>query len=141
MQRPLSAYKQTSVKTASPGRLIVMMYDEGIRQLDIAVRALEENTKTLDKVHNAIIKVQDIITELLISLDLDNGGEIAKNLFSLYTYFNKQLFEANTRKDAQQLKEVRTMLAELRVAWVNAAESSESSKANGGPERGLNIAG
>ena len=57
---PVNAYRQTRIKTASQGRIIVMLYEEAIRQIDIAKQALSENTKQLDRVNNSIGKAQDI---------------------------------------------------------------------------------
>ena len=64
-----------------------MLYEEAIRQIDLAKGALEEDTKQLDRVNNAIGKAQDIITELMVSLDFEKGGEVAEKLFNLYMYF------------------------------------------------------
>ena len=71
---PLRAYRQTRVKTASQGQLIVMLYDEGLKQLKIAEGELGKEQSKLDVAHNAIIKAQDIITELMVSLDFEKGG-------------------------------------------------------------------
>lgn len=140
MNNPLNAYKQTAVKTAGQGKLIVMLYDEGIRQLDMALKFLAEEKPPVDKIHNAIVKTQDVVTELMVSLDFDKGQEIAKNLFSLYMYFNQQLLEANLSKDARVIREVRRLMAELRGAWATIA-----GKSSGSGERpvsgGVNIAG
>ncbi|MFQ3619890.1 MAG: flagellar export chaperone FliS, partial [Spirochaetales bacterium] len=66
---PLKAYKETNIRTASQGKLIVMLYEEAIRQIDIAIQELAQKSRKLDLVHNAIVKAQDIITELTVSLD------------------------------------------------------------------------
>jgi len=116
---PLRAYKQTNVKTASGGKLIVMLYDECIKQLKNACRELDEEHPKLDLVHNAIIKAQDIIAELMVSLDFEKGGDIAQNLFHLYMYFNQRLIDANLSKDNSNLKEVCSHMLELREAWAS----------------------
>jgi flagellar protein FliS len=115
---PLRAYRQTRVKTASQGQLIVMLYDEGLRQLKTAENQLEARHPKLDLVHNAIIKAQDIITELMVSLDFEKGGDIARNLFHLYMYFNQKLVDANLSKDVKGLREVHHLMSDLREAWV-----------------------
>jgi flagellar protein FliS len=76
------AYRETRVKTASQGRIIVMLYDEALRQIDEAVGLLDTGTKQLDRVNNSVVKAQDIITELMVSLDMEQGGDIARNLFA-----------------------------------------------------------
>ncbi len=140
---PLAAYKETRVKTASPGQLVVMLYEEAVKQCDRAVDLLSAaktaKPANMDKANAAISKVQDIVTELMASLDFELGGEIAKNLFSLYVYFNRELMEANIAKDPERIRAIRVMLEELRSAWSIAATQAQGS----GSERsqGVNIAG
>lgn len=136
----VQAYRQTRVKTASPGRLIVMLYDEAIRQLDTAIGLIEEETKQLDRVNNAVVRTQDIVTELMASLDLEQGGDIARNLFRLYLYFNTRLMDGNVRKQAAPLREVRGMLDNLRGAWKQIEATPVGGERPGGGQ-GLNIAG
>ena len=81
---PYNQYKQTQITTANQGKLIVMLYDGAIKFLNIALDNM--SPKTYDVVNNNIIKAQDIITELLLSLNMDEGGEISQNLFNLYMY-------------------------------------------------------
>ena len=136
---PLRAYRQTRVKTASQGQLIVMLYDEGLKQLKTAENELSSNLPKLDLVHNAIVKAQDIITELMVSLDFEKGGDIAQNLFHLYMYFNQKLVDANLSKNVSNLQEVHDLMADLREAWA-AIESSvpRQEHQNSG---GINLAG
>ncbi len=133
---PLKAYKETNIRTASQGKLIVMLYEEAIRQLDLAIQELENKTRKLDIVHNSIVKAQDIVTELMVSLDFEKGGEIAKNLLGLYLFFNRQLMEANVRKDSAMLRDVRKLLQELKDAWAQIAHVQVEE-----PKPGINIAG
>ncbi len=135
---PVSAYRETSVRTASGGKIIVMLYDEAIKQLDSAIALLETDTKELDRVNNAILKAQDIITELMVSLDFEKGGDIAPKLFGLYRFFNDQLMEANIQKDASPLRSVRLFLGELREAWVQILGKPH---VQGSISTGVNIAG
>lgn len=135
---PVSAYKETSIRTASGGKIVVMLYDEAIKQLDQAVSLLESETRQLDQVNNAILKAQDILTELMVSLDFEAGGEIAANLFRLYRYFNEQLIDGNVNKDTKPLRSVRTLMSELRSAW---AQILGKTQVEGSASRGVNIAG
>ena len=114
---PLNMYRETSIKTAGQGKLIVLLYDEAIKNLDKAIAVLDSGSKQHDKANNAIIKALDIITELSASLDFEKGKDIASNLFSLYVYFSRQLTTANLDKDSTPLKPVRNMMFELRSAW------------------------
>ncbi len=113
-----------------------MLYEEAIRQLDLAIQELERKTRKLDLVHNAIVKAQDIVTELMVSLDFEKGGDIARNLLGLYLFFNRQLLEANVRKDSTMLKDVRKLLLELKDAWAQVAHVQVEE-----PRSGINIAG
>ena len=140
MTDPLSAYRQTRVKTAGQGRLIVMLYDESLRQIDIAEREMRTQGPRLDTVHNAIVKAQDILTELMVSLDFEKGGDIAANLFNLYMFFNQRLVDANMTKDPAGLVEVRDMLTELRGAWA-AIENQAPAKGDLEESGGVNLAG
>ncbi len=134
----LNAYKETHIKTASGGKLIILIYDEAVRQLDYAIEVLEGGTPRLDSVSNAIIKTQDLITELMVSLDFEKGGEIASNLFSLYMFFNRQLMEANVKKDAEILKRIHTYITDLRDAWQQVIGKTS---VKGSVSGGINIAG
>jgi len=137
----LAAYKETHIKTASGGKLILMIYNEAVRQLDIALEAIENKNNKLENASNSIIKAQDLITELIVSLDFEKGGEIANSLFSLYMFFNKQLMEANMNKDVNILKNIRIYLVDLKSAWTQAVAASGMDNGYNGRSSGVNIAG
>lgn len=128
-QNPYNQYKQNQITTASQGKLIVMLYDGMIKFLNIAIESMEP--RTYDVVNNNIQKTQDIISELMLSLNMDEGGQVAQNLLSLYVYFKKRLIEANMQKDAQILVEVLKLIKELRDAWdqISAKESKNDAYA------------
>jgi len=94
-----------------------MLYNEGLKQLKTAEREFQSSQPKLELVHNAIVKAQDIITELMVSLDFEKGGDIAQNLFHLYMYFNQKLVDVNLSKDASNLHEVYSLMESLRDAW------------------------
>jgi flagellar protein FliS len=139
---PLAAYRETRVKTASPGQLIVMLYDEAIKQADTAVSLLGPDSRPkpedIERINTSLGKVQDVVTELMASLDFDAGGEIAKDLFALYVWFGREVLEANIRKEVGRIESVRNMLAELREAWADAASKTQSGSST---PIGVNIAG
>lgn len=125
----LDQYKETQVITANQGKLIVMLYDGAIKFINIAIENMKP--QTYDVVNNHILKAADIITELLVSLNMNEGGEISKSLFSLYMYFKKQLLEANINKDPEILKEVLKHLKDLRDAWDKiSSKEAKSDKMN-----------
>jgi flagellar protein FliS len=134
-----NAYKETKVKTASPGKIIVMLYDEAIKQLSIAIDLIDEKNKQLDRVNNAILKARDIITELMVSLDLEQGGDFAIQMFSLYQWFNDRLMEGNLKKDNAPLNQVRDMMTDIRGAWAQIAGKTNVDRDGDSP--GVNIAG
>ena len=136
---PLNMYRETSIKTAGQGRLIVLLYDEAIKQIDKAISALDSGKKQYDRVNAAITRAQEIITELSASLDFEKGKDIASNLFSLYIYFNQQLMAANLDKDSNPIKPVRNMLYELRSAWKQIENTKDNSSSTG--IVGIDVAG
>jgi flagellar protein FliS len=142
---PLAAYRETRVKTASPAQLVVMLYDEAVKQCDLALDLLrtdvKKNPQNIEKTHKALSKVQDIVTELMAGLDFDQGGEIAEDLFALYVWFGRQILDANMRKDAELVATVRRMLDELRGAWTEAAAKAQGGGSLSPPSAGVNIAG
>ena len=130
--RMLSAYKETSVKTASQGTLILMLYDEGIKKIEAAVELLDVQKvlpESIEKINKYILKAQEIITELMASLDTAKGGQIANNLMALYSYFYQQLLQANIKKDVALLKDILVMMQELRATWQQAIDA-EKAKGN-----------
>ena len=141
---PLAAYRETRVRTASPAQLVVMLYDEAVKQCDVAGDLMKgdvkKNPQDIEKINAALGKVQDIITELMASLDFDAGGEIAENLFALYVWFSRELLDANLAKDYAKVGKVRSMIADLRGAWSEAATKVQGEVGSTAPV-GVNIAG
>ncbi|MDR1859075.1 MAG: flagellar export chaperone FliS [Treponema sp.] len=142
----LSTYKEIRINTASQGQLIIMLYSEAVRQLDLALSLLKMNDVKKDpgrieKIGKAVMKTQEIVTELRVSLDFEQGGDIAMNLFSLYTWFNRQLMEANIDQDARRISTVRNLLDDLRSAWQEIVASSAVESAANREVVGINIAG
>lgn len=142
----LSAYRETRIKTASQGQLIIMLYDEAVKHLDRGLDLLEKNATgkkdpgKIELINKAVLKTQEIITELMVSLDFEQGGDIARNLFSLYTWFNKELLDANIKQDMRRITIIRNMLDELRGAW-NEVVVKNASESAGKTVTGVNIAG
>jgi len=141
----LSTYKETKVKTAGQGQLIVMLYDEAVKQLTRAVELMEiKNEKKdpgkIEQISKSVMKTEEIITELMVSLDFERGGEIAKNLFALYSWFNRELLEANIAQDTDRIKVVKDMLAGLRDTWSQIVILQPGDSGNR-EMAGINIAG
>jgi flagellar protein FliS len=118
-QNPWQSYRQVATRTASPGQLVLMLYEGAIRFLERAQGGfeLEDPVEANTAVNNNIIRAQEIIRELDFSLDLDKGGELAVQLRRLYDYFDRVLLEANLRKDPAGIAEVIERISVLRDAW------------------------
>lgn len=108
-------YKANEISTVSQVKLIVMLFEGAIRFLGIASDNM--TPRRYDVVNQNILKAQDIVTELILSLNLDEGGEVAGNLLSLYVYLKKRLLEANMKKDKTILEECSKILSELKSSW------------------------
>ena len=111
----IAAYKANQVSTESKGRLIVMLYDGAVKFLNQALTEMEAGN--FDKKGEYINKAIDIIHELNVCLDMEAGGEMAKNLRSLYMFMIRHLAEANMQRDAQRVREVASLLSDLNEGW------------------------
>ncbi len=125
-QNPYNQYKKASIQTAGQGKLILMMYEGAIRFINTAVENIPD--KKFDIVNKNILKAQDIITELMLALNMEIGGDIAKNLYSLYEYMNRRLVESNLKKNAEIAAEVIKLLTELKEAWEIAVKKTNESQ-------------
>ena len=123
------AYKKASVNTLDQNKLIIMLYDGAIKNANFAVQYMESGE--IEKVHDSLIKTKNIVTELLATLNMDQGGEIAKNLKSLYSYMFSQLIEANMEKKSEPVLTVIDLLKELRGAWVQIKEKKKPEEKKG----------
>jgi flagellar secretion chaperone FliS len=139
-REPVNAYKEIQIKTANQIRLIVMLYDGAIRHLNLALDAVAAGHRRYDEVNNHIIAAQDILSELTASLDFEKGGVLAKNLFSLYSFMNRRLLEANLNKDAAPIAEVKKHLGELRES-LDEISTRKGIEEKATPSSGVNIAG
>lgn len=113
-------YQSTNIGTADRGKLILMIYDHCLKWCRIAQDHLAK--KETEKYCKAIFKIQDGITELTCSLDFDAGGEIANNLYRLYTFYNRHLTQAMKEHSGKPIQEVADMMKSLRAAWAEAIE-------------------
>ena len=119
---PYNQYKQTSIETASPVKLLLMLFDGAIKFLHQAIEAIEN--KDIEKANVYLWKTTEIVQELIISLDMNI--DIAHNLYNLYDYFYRRLLEANMRKDRAIAEEVLQFMQELRETWAQAAAAGGS---------------
>jgi len=113
------SYKAQSVQTASPGKLVLMLFDGYLRFTTAAVNSFEETdlTKKNEGINNNLIKAQNIVTELQSSLAMSVPGELPGTLYRLYDYVLHQLQQANLQKKPEPIAEADKVIAELREAW------------------------
>ncbi|RLA82095.1 MAG: flagellar export chaperone FliS [Deltaproteobacteria bacterium] len=111
---PYRAYQEAQVKTREKGRLVLILYEEAIRYLKEAAKALREGDA--ERKGERLIYGMEVISELLSSLD-SSQGEIATNLRSLYTFMLQRLLLADAEGDAEKIDEVTGLLEDLREGW------------------------
>jgi flagellar protein FliS len=113
-------YQAQAVLTASPGQLVLMLYDGALRFLGHARDALQtpqETPRRIEIINTNLIKAQNIIAELRACLNHEAGGEHAANLDRLYDYYMRRLLEANMKKNVAPVIEVEGLVRQLRDGW------------------------
>ncbi|HHU64071.1 MAG TPA: flagellar export chaperone FliS [Clostridiales bacterium] len=128
MTNPYQQYKQNSIMNATPGQLIVMMYNGCMKFIKTAEKAIEQ--KDIEGANNAILRAQDIIDELMSALD--RQYDVSDNLYNLYEYINRRLVEANIKKDKAILQEAYNLVVQLRDAWAEVVKVREKPGRNKG---------
>jgi len=114
----LKQYQKNSVETASPEKLLIMLYDGAIQFLNKAKLSMEEGE--IEQTHKNLTGCQNIILEFMSTLDMKQGGDLAQNLYRLYDYYYTTLVEANLKKDIRKIEEVLKHLKGLRETWQQA---------------------
>jgi flagellar protein FliS len=116
---PWKSYRQIAAQTAPPGQLILMLYEGALRALErsLAGFSLDDPAEANTLIHNNLQRAQDIIRELNLALNMEQGGEFAATLRRLYDYFDRRLWESNVRKQRDGVDEVIRHLTVLRDAW------------------------
>ncbi len=109
------AYKQVDVETASQGKLIVMLFNGAIQRAEEAKRQLIKGK--IQDVHNNLIRAQEIVGELRGALNMQAGGDIARNLDRIYEYYQHLLIMANLRKDTQPIDDCVAAMKSMRDTW------------------------
>ena len=111
----VGVYQQTNVMTANPKRLVIMCYEGAISNLKLAKEKYDAHE--YEAKARAVQKFQDIVNELLCSLDFEKGGQIATNLRAIYDYMIRRILQADIEKEHGAFDEVLGMLEELKGAW------------------------
>lgn len=110
-----SVYNETSINTASPTKLVVLLYQGAVRFLREAVNDIQRQ----DYVHKrtSIARAESIIHYLQVTLDTEKGGEIARELNRLYSYMKLRIYDGSARLDCKPIEEVIELLETLLSGW------------------------
>jgi len=121
--RPASAAKayadlgrQSDINTASPHRLIVLLFEGAETAINVA-RVHAEQGNIAERGANLSKAIEIISNGLKVSLDMEQGGELAVRLAALYDYMVSRLLWANMKNDISAMKEVLSLLGEIHGAW------------------------
>ena len=111
--------RYAATKTATPGQLVLMLFDGALRFLDKALVGfdLDDPLDSNLAINNNILKAQEILRELNVSLNMEKGGEFATTMRRLYNYYDLQLSQSNLRKDPSGVELVIRLLSVIRGAW------------------------
>ncbi len=116
------AYQLSSVQTASPGQLVVMLFDGCLRFLRRAEAAAKAGQPA--ELTAGVNRATAIIMELNATLDMEAGGEISTNLRNLYVFLQRHLLDAARESDAHAIRQAIGIVAELRSAFATAARQA-----------------
>lgn len=117
-------YTNDSVTTASPGQLVVLLYNRLVKDLHLALVGLER--RDIEGAHRALRHAQEIVAELSSSLDLEVWPD-GDGLLALYDYVQDRLVHANVTKSAALVAEALDLVEPLRDAFTQAAATAEAS--------------
>ena len=116
---PVLQYKEQVANTATPGMVTVMLFEEAAKNINLAIKAINEHN--VQNSHNHIVKAQNIYSAL--NGFLNDKFEISKSLAKLYDYLSRRLVEANMKKDVRILREVPSFTVEFRDTWRQAEKN------------------
>ena len=117
-------YKRQELMSASPARLVAMLYDRAITSLGHAIKAIEEDN--IEQRWKSNKNAVEVITHLAMTLDFANGGQIAHNLNDLYNFMLRTLVNVDVRNDPQPARDVIKLLEPLRASWDQIARGADA---------------
>lgn len=126
IEKQLQSYRAVATQTASPGQLVLMLYDGAIRFLEQARSgfAKEDPLEFNLTINNSVLRAQAIINELNGTLNMEVGGQFAVTLRALYEYMDQRLHESNQYKREEGIIDVIRRLIVLRDAWAQMLQQS-----------------
>lgn len=116
-------YKKMQVSTASPGQILIMLYEAAIQNVKKSITAIE--AKNIAEKGKYIGKTHDILNELNCSLNHEIGGDVSKELERLYNFMITQLIKANLENDSNPLHSVQKNLETLLEGWRGAVAQAQ----------------
>ena len=139
---PWLSYRQVATKTATPGQLVLMLFDGALRFLDKALVGfdLDDPLDSNLAINNNLLKAQEILRELNMSLNMEKGGEFAATMRRLYNYYDLQLSQSNLQKDPAGVELVIRLLSVIRGAWAEMLTGNSASTVDLQVERQLQAA-
>ena len=139
---PWLSYRQVATKTATPGQLVLMLFDGALRFLDKALVGfdLDDPLDSNLAINNNILKAQEILRELNMSLNMEKGGEFAATMRRLYNYYDLQLSQSNLQKDPAGVELVIRLLSVIRGAWAEMLTGNSASTVDLQADRQLQAA-
>lgn len=128
----IKKYQENTILTASPGKLIQMLFDGTLRFIKNAHNGFQETNlaKRNETINNNILRAQAIISELQATLNMESGGEFSQTMFKLYDFLHTKLQEANVNKIASPLEDAQKILLELNDAWTEMLKNTEAKAQN-----------
>ena len=118
--RYIKQYQANNITTATPEKLMIMLFDGAIQFLQKAKTAIEE--KNLQERSKNIEGARKIVRELMRTIDLENGNNVSKSLFRLYNKMATKLIKANVSRDPKLLDEVIEDLTNIRWGFQKAID-------------------
>jgi flagellar protein FliS len=126
-------YRESAILTASPGQLVLMLFDGAIRSMALAHSAFERpksDLRRIEIINRELLKAQAIFVELRGTLNHEAGGDFAKTMERLYSYYIRRLKQANLRKDFEALAEVEQLFRVVRDAWAEMLRTQDVEEAS-----------
>jgi len=120
-----NVYKNNSVNYASKEQLLLMLTEGAVKFAKIARQAIVD--KDIQKAHNTLIRLQDIFTELMVSLDRTQG-DWTEDLFSVYEFIKRKLVEANLSKKLEAIEEIIPLVEDVNTMWQDAYKQAVKSR-------------
>ena len=108
-------YRKNAVNGASPLQLVVMIYDGALKFMEGGRHAIAHHD--YERQNDQLQRAQKIVMELMSCLDMEKGGEVAKNLLSLYTYVLNELVQANLEDSPERVARCIKVMRDLRDSW------------------------